>query len=235
MRDRLERLFSIMLVISALIIAASVAHREFASPVQAAESPLDRPVFVPTWKEALSTGVEMGDTAAHVKIVEFADLECPFCRGFDRIARDAMRKHPTDVSIVFVHYPLESHRFAEQAARAAECGANLGKFSEVVELVYTKQDSLGLKSWGSYAVDAGINDTLAFRRCALDTVSIKRIEAGKALGAKLHVDATPTVMVNGWKYGRRPPGAEELEQLIQAIRQGKTPFDTAKGGKSGPS
>jgi protein-disulfide isomerase len=233
MRDRLERLLSAVLVICAVIIAASVAHREFASPTRAeAASPLDRPVFVPAWREAVSTGVEIGDPAAPVKIVEFADLECPFCRGFDRIARDAMRKHPADVSVVFVHYPLESHRFAEQAARAAECAGARGKFSEVVELLYTKQDSLGLKSWGSYAVDAGIKDTAEFKRCALDPAPIKRIDAGKALGAKLHVDATPTVMVNGWKYGRRPPGAEELEQLIQTIRQGKLPFDTTKVGKS---
>ena len=228
MRDWIERTVSPVLAIAAVAIAGSVVHREFVRPpVRAVAPALGPPVFVAAWKDALQVGVEVGDRTAPVKIVEFSDLECPFCRGFHAIARDVMKEHPKDASLVFVHYPLASHRFAMQAARAVECASARGHFSELVELLFSRQDSLGMKSWGSYAQDVGLTDTTAFKKCVMDQAPVRRIEDGRALGEKIQITGTPTVLVNGWRYSR-PPNKDELAQAVRAIVAGGTPVDGSK-------
>lgn len=132
--------------------------------------------------QLLANGIRIGSPASRAAIVEFADFECPFCRRFHATYADLKRRFGDDLSLVFIHYPLGSHRFARPAARAAECAATRGRFGDYARLLYLKQDSLGLKSWGSFAFEAGIQDTLAFSRCAIDTVVVQRIENGLALG-----------------------------------------------------
>lgn len=117
------------------------------------------------------------------------------------------------------------HRFAMGAARGAECAEKVGKFGEWVDLVYSKQDSLGLKSWGAFALEAGISDTATISRCATDPAPVTRIEAGRAFGDRLHVRGTPTVIVNGWLLPYTP-SEEELEKMIEEFAKGKIAFDT---------
>lgn len=229
MFERIDRLVSPILVLTAIVIAGSVIHREFFQPPakQPAPPPLGPPVLVPEWKEALPVGVLIGDSAARVKVVAFDDFECPFCKTFHTVVHDVMKAHPRDVSLTLVHFPVGGHRFATQAARAAECGGTRGKFSEVADLLFAKQDSLGIKAWSSFAVEAGIADTLAFSKCVLDPSPVKRIEAGRDIGEKLNVNATPTVIVNGWRYGR-PPNRSELGKAVEALLRGEKLADDKK-------
>ena len=138
-----------------------------------------------------------------------------------------MKAHPHDVSLLYVAYPLPMHRFALVAARAAECAYHYGRLREWVDEVYDKQDSLGLKSWGSYALEAGLPDTAAVSKCARDPAPVARIQAGMALGDKIHITGTPTVIVNGWRFFY-PPTEQDLTKAVEAIAKGKAPF-----GKTG--
>ena len=222
----MESSVTVLLGIAALAIAASAVRRTFFPPPAApAPSGGTRPEFLSSWKEALPIGIRIGDSTAPVTIVEFADLECPACRGFHPVLRSVMKAHPHDVSAVYVSYPLPMHRFALGAARAAECAYRYGRFREWVDVVYDKQDSLGLKSWGSYAREAGLFDTAAISNCAKDPVPVPRIQAGRAFGGKIHVTGTPTVIVNGWRFPYTP-GEEELTKVVEAIAKGRVPFDT---------
>jgi protein-disulfide isomerase len=227
MPERFDRILSTTLAICAIGVTGTVIHREFAPPPRRQLPPLDRPAFVATWKDALPVGIEIGNHSAAVKVVEFADLECPYCRQFHEEVVRVMQKHPQDVSLVFVHFPLPGHRFARQAARAAECADTRGRFAEFVSLLYTQQDSIGMKSWGAFGREAGIPDTTSFRSCALDPSAIKRIDAGKAFGQGIQVTATPTVLVNGWRYGRAPDESE-LERIVQTTLKLGAPVDTGK-------
>lgn len=118
--------------------------------------------------------------------------------------------------MVFVHFPLTKHRFAVQAAQAAECASARGHFAGFIDAVYAKQDSLGLKSWGSYAREAGIADTAAITRCARDPSPPKRLEAGRELGLRWEVLGTPTVIINGLRYAN-PPTNDEIDRIIRDV------------------
>lgn len=77
MQERFDRVVSIALVVCAVGVTSTVVHREFAPAPRRALPSLDRPAFVATWKDALHVGIEIGNPRAAVKVVEFADLECP--------------------------------------------------------------------------------------------------------------------------------------------------------------
>jgi len=52
------------------------------------------------------------------------------------------------------------------------------------------------------------------------TARVARIEAGILLGKQLAVRGTPTVILNGWRFGN-PPSQTELLQAIAALKDGK--------------
>jgi len=213
----LERLASIGLTVAALIIAITFAYREFlATPSGPPEPDAGPPSYVPNWRQMLSAGVLLGDSSAPVKIVEFGDFECPYCRQAEFGLRAVRKKYPSGVATVFVHFPLAMHRFALPAARAAECAAAQGHFDRMHDLIFDKQDSLGLKSWGSYAYEAGIRDTITFNPCDASRQDISRVDSGLAVGRRFGVNATPTILVNGWRFAV-PPMTAELDSAVVSI------------------
>jgi len=82
-----------------------------------------------------------------------------------------------------------------------------------LDAVLKKQDSIGLRSWGEFAVEAGIPDTASISRCARNPSPVLRIDSGLVLGERLGVNGTPTVFVNGW----RMPGLPTREALVEKI------------------
>ena len=222
-RDVLERAALIALSAAALVIAAILLRRELWPPdgsrsvTQGA-----RPIRVENFAELLAGGIRVGDPASRVTIVECADFECPFCRRFHETYSDLQKRFGNDLSLVFIHYPLESHRFARPAARASECAAVRGRFGDYARLLYQKQDSLGLKSWNSFAFEAGVRDTLAFAGCLSGTLGVQRIENGLAMGKALGLRGTPTLVVNGWMYAE-PPSAIQLQEAVQDLLKGGVP------------
>jgi protein-disulfide isomerase len=227
MQDRLERALSIVLTVAAAAIAVAFVHREVQGPRKPAAAAVQPPQYLPDWRSLATAGILVGDSAARIKVVEFADFECPYCRTADSVYRDVKKQFGADVALVFIHYPLRMHRFALPAARAAECANEQGRFGEFHDALYSKQDSLGLKSWSSYARDAGVPDIARFGNCTAATTQLARVNAGLALGKRVGVRGTPTVIVNGWRFST-PPQMEEFTHIIHAVLAGKDPFPPSR-------
>ncbi|MGH7468455.1 MAG: DsbA family protein [Longimicrobiales bacterium] len=167
----------------------------------------------------------MGSNDATVVVVEFGDFECPFCKRFTTEMETLKEEYGNRVALVYVHYPLRTHRFARPAARAAECAAEQSRFGEFHDELFERQDSLGLKSWLSYAIEAGVQDEAAFGRCVDRSDPVPLIERGLEVGKKLGVTGTPTIVINGWRY---PPGmdAQTLHAAVSAALAGKDPVNS---------
>ena len=60
-----------------------------------------------------------GDPNAPSTIMEFADFECPHCSLVAKILPEVLKAYPKDATLYYKFFPLPSHTFAEQAARAA--------------------------------------------------------------------------------------------------------------------
>lgn len=83
-----------------------------------------------------------GNPKAPVKIVEYSDTECPFCKRFHPTLQQAIDEYGKDgkVAWVYRHFPLDSiHSKARKEAEATECAAELGgndKFWEYLDRLY---------------------------------------------------------------------------------------------------
>lgn len=174
------------------------------------------------WDAVLAAGRRVGPTDARVTIVEFIDLECPACATFARALDRVRAKHTADVAVVYIHYPLPLHRSAEIAARAVECAAEQGKADEMIREALGRRDSLSAVSWPSVAQVAGVQDQRAFESCLADPRSAAGVELGLEAGARIGLTATPTVLVNGWRF-TLPPTEKELLESVDAILNGDRP------------
>lgn len=208
----LDRVLSVVLTVSTVALVTLFAKRE----LETGGSEEGRaPKYHDEWTRVLSLGHRSGQQGAPVVLVEFGDFECPFCRELEASLEVVRQRHEERLATVFVHFPLMNvHRFAMPAAEAAECAGQQGRFWEFHDLVFEKQDSMGLKSWLSYAREAGVQDDSAYAECSSGGAVRRRIEEGLELGREIGVSGTPTVMVNGWLY---PPGALTVEELEKAI------------------
>ena len=146
-----------------------------------------------------------GPADAAVTIVEFSDFECGFCAKAFRDLRDLEQRHGGMLKIAFHHFPLDPdcnahvttriHRFACQAAIAAECAAQFDKFWEYHDRLFQNQERLGPDDLVATAVDLGI-DRAAFTACLADPAAKQRVVADAAAGARLGVKSTPTLFIN---------------------------------------
>ena len=225
---KLELGLTVILCAAAVSAAAALVHREFAPGERQATATSRGATVKPSgfWADALGRSIISGPENPPVTIVEFGDLECPFCARFHQTVRILQDTHPGQVGLRFVHFPLGMHRFAKPAAVAVECADD--RSHRMLDVLFAKQDSLGLKTWAAYAVAAGVVDTVRFRTCMARNDEPKRVRDGLELGKRAGVHATPTVLVNGWRYDT-PPSLAELERVILAVKSGVAPFTPAGG------
>ena len=204
--------FAALLAVFCLVL---LTIREFTGTSTANEPDLtEEHQEVADWSTLVATGHQWGNPAAPVIMVTFMDFECPACRDFalgtERIVR---AKYPTTLRTVIRHLPLAYHRFAFHAAKAAECADEQGRFHEMYDALFAKQDSLGLKSMESFAIESRVPRITEFEQCMSSSTVESRIhadiEAAESAGAR----GTPTVILNGLRLARPPPPAE-LERLI---------------------
>lgn len=222
MRDALNTVASVMIGLAGLGVGVAFVHREFFPPPPPAYGP-PKPEFVADWRSMVPAGRRVGPTDAPVTIVEFTDLQCPFCRRFNSALRAARQRYPNELSVVAVHFPIRGHQYAHAAARAVECAAIGGKAFPVIDTIFGAQDSLGRKPWSWFAKGAGVVDTISFARCMADTTTRPLVAAGLEMGKKFEVIGTPTVLLNGWKYAV-PPSDTELVRAIGDIIAKRKPY-----------
>jgi protein-disulfide isomerase len=162
----------------------------------------------------LSHSPVLGPTEAPITIIEFSDLQCPFCARVVPTLKELMKQYPTQIRLVFRNYPLDFHADAQLAHQAALSAGEQGKFWEMHDLVFTDQESI--KRDGLLEKARRLNLDMAKFTADLESGKIKsQIESDKQSGAALRVDGTPTFYVNSQEYS----GAISLEQFQAAINK----------------
>lgn len=89
----------------------------------------------------------LGDPNAPVKIIEFSDIECPFCKDFHIVMQKIMDDYGKtgQVAWVFRQFPVDQlHKRAHKEAVATECANTLGgpgKFWEYLNTIFARTQS----------------------------------------------------------------------------------------------
>jgi protein-disulfide isomerase len=154
-----------------------------------------------------------GPLDAPVTLLEYGDLECPFCGQAEAVVREILADFG-DVRYVWRHLPLNDvHPYAQLAAEATEAAAEQGRFWDLHDLLLRHQGALKLPDLIGYADQLGL-DVDRFRDDMRKRIGRARI-AEDVDGADLSgVSGTPTFFVNG----RRHYGAYDVETLTRAVR-----------------
>lgn len=222
MNAKIETFFSTVLTLCAVVVSVAVVRAQFWPAGSARREPAG-PVFEKQWETLLPDARWIGPKNAALRIVVFSDYECPFCRDFHERAEAVMREFDGRVSLAFLHFPLAMHRFADGAAKAADCAAEQERFREMTEQLFEHQDSIGLITWRTYAERAGVANIASFDRCTTRPVSTGRLDSLRARGAAFSVQGTPTVLVNGWRLPL-PPSADSLRRYARDAAAGRALF-----------
>ena len=104
------------------------------------EYPFRDPSDLTVPKNKLSTTTK-GPENAPIHIVEFSDLECPYCKNVHESFKDLLAAFPDKIKITFRHFPLSMHSGAKQKAIASACANEQGKFWEYLDLIFKDQQT----------------------------------------------------------------------------------------------
>jgi protein-disulfide isomerase len=169
-----------------------------------------------------------GTATAKVEIINFDDLECPYCGMLNsEILPETMDHYKGLIKIVYKDYPLPGHPWARRAAVDANCLASLSDtaYWAYVDYVHSHARDISgaqpdpAKSFialdniaGTIGTQSKVDETQLAMCLKKQDESV--VNSSLKLGGSLKVEATPQVFVDG---ERLPSGAQPVEELWPAI------------------
>lgn len=145
-----------------------------------------------------------GSAQAKVTLVEVADFQCPACAVAHPYVKSILDTHKDDVYYVYRHFPLTQHKNAFPAAEASEGAYEQGKFWEMYNLLYEKQQDWEgsnnpVEKFSEYAKELGLNVD-QFKKSLAEHKFKEFVQKDLDEAMKLQIEATPTFYINGVKY-----------------------------------
>jgi len=161
-----------------------------------------------------------GPAEAPIRVVEFSDFLCPFCRNLAGAFGGFMPQSQGRVAIFFKNYPLDQacnpvmtrtvHDGACELALGGICAEEQGKFWPYHDRIFAQpptnpsnDDVVRL------ATEAGL-DGNALRQCLSSPGARAKLDGDITEGRRLEVNSTPTVFVNGKRL-------EQIGGFLKAI------------------
>jgi protein-disulfide isomerase len=150
-----------------------------------------------------ATGPSQGGSSKALEIVEFSDFECPHCKEAQPTIAKLMADYPS-VHFVYQYFPLtQIHNQALKSSTHGYCVAKVGgneAFFKFSDALFENQAGLTPESADTTLKDAETKagqDPAKIAACAATPAAKDAINASLALGAKVGVNSTPTIFING--------------------------------------
>lgn len=194
-----------------------------------------------------------GEATAQVAIIEYGDIECPFCRHFKQSIYPQIFDQYIKTGKARFYYrdmPLPFHEHAMPAARAEHCAGEQGKFWEMHDALFTEkpgaigpgpggrdrtlsQDSIDERA-GALGMDAAKLDA-----CMASSRFADLIQHNSEEAAKMNIEGTPTFLIgtigpngNIVKVNKPVVGAQPFGAFKAVIDPLLLPAPTAVGAGS---
>lgn len=181
--------------------------------------PLNRSAY-----SGLGEDYRQGSDEARVTIVEFADFQCGACATAHRTLKQLKSEFGDRILVVFKNFPLDQacndginrafHEFACEAAVAARCAGQIGKFWPMHDRLFDNQRSLSSTNIRKWAGEIGLAEA-DLQECLNSKDMVNKVRDDIALGQKLGVESTPTLYFNG----RKLRGGRSIDVLRAEINK----------------
>ena len=164
-----------------------------------------------------------GNLNAKIVIVEYSDLECPFCKAFHGTMQRVIENNK-NVAWVYRHYPIpQLHSKAIREAEATECAWEQGgndafwKYTDRIFEITPSNDGLPESELPKIAGELRL-DVAAFNVCLESGKFKAKIQADVEDGARAGVRGTPaSFIVYKGKVVAEIPGAQPYETVIKQL------------------
>jgi protein-disulfide isomerase len=229
-RQQRQRVITLSIIgVVVVVIAGLIA----APSIRAAVTPVGAIVQITPVTYPNAQGTSMGSQNAKVKVDVFEDFQCPNCRNFTTDVQPQIVTTYVDTGKIYytVHmFPfLDSNsatKESQQAANAAECAADQGRFWDYEQMLYANWQGENVGSFTdkrlvAFAQGLSLNMT-TFNSCFSGNKNKSKVDADLALGTQMGVNGTPSVFVNQVEVA---PG------VVPDFTQMQTAIDAALAGK----
>ena len=205
----LRRLASI--VAAAMLLAGCAAQQAADRPGPDGEPP------------ARSDYRVLGPEDAPVTLIEFTDLQCPYCAGFALQTFPQLKRDYVDTGKLRYasrDLPLSFHPFAIPAAIASRCAGEQGRYWEYRESLFRLQGRLGEEPYDELAERLGL-DRQEFSSCRLDPHQLAAVQQDVDLARAQGIVSTPSFvlgrLVDGQFIGEQFSGAKPYADFAARI------------------
>jgi len=148
-----------------------------------------------------------GKADSKVVLVEYGDFQCPACGSAYPNLKDVTEEFKDKIAFVFRNNPLTTiHPNARAGAAAAEAAGLQDKYWEMHDVLYERQNEWSAADtnqrktfFESYASQVGVKDMDKFRTDMAGKAVNSKIDYDLALGKKVPVTGTPTILLDGNK------------------------------------
>jgi protein-disulfide isomerase len=166
----------------------------------------------------------LGSPTATVTVEEFADYQCPTCATVHPMTQELTKIYGNRIKFVYRNFPLQQiHRYAYDAAVAAEAASLQGKFWEMQNQLFQNQ-----REWSSaadapklfegYAQKIGL-DIPKYQNDILGLGAKSRVDADMMRGRRVGVGGTPAIYINGVPVDFSKLNVEAMRQIIDSELQ----------------
>ena len=178
-------------------------------------SKVDTKKIIPASEQSGGIGDHVYDNTSHnskVTLIEYGDFQCPSCATVSPKILSLAKEYGKKITIIFRNYPINGHQNALSASAAVEAAGLQGKYWEMHDLLYDKQDEWTVSTasermeyfteyakelYKKYAQKAGVANIDKLISDMQSSNISKKINFDKALGAKDKITGTPSFFLNG--------------------------------------
>lgn len=157
-----------------------------------------------------------GDENAPVKIVEYADFQCPGCASINPRVKKIIENLDGKLAVIYRSYILSYHENGTAAAAAAEAAGLQGYWEEYGDLLFANQaewqSATGNERTALFEkyfdeVTRGRGDKEKFASDVASANVTKKINFDTGIGKKIDIQATPAFYIDGqyikWSEGSK--------------------------------
>jgi protein-disulfide isomerase len=154
-----------------------------------------------------------GPMEADVTLLEYGDLECPYCGQAEPVIRELLSEMG-NLRYVWRHLPLNDvHPQAQLAAEASEAAALQDRFWDMHDRLITHQDELKVRQIVAHAEALGL-DIDKFKAAMHKGKGAGHIAEDVESADLSGVSGTPSFFINGHRH----QGAYDIETLTKAVK-----------------
>ena len=208
------------IILAGAVIAVAVIYSVNTGPSRPG-APNDKTAAVAALPEVTSGDFVLGEASAPVTVVEYGDFQCPFCGKFFKETESVLRENYIKTGKVKFIYRDFAFLGTESlnAANAARCAGEQGKFWEYHDYLYNNQrgenqGAFSKNNLKSFAAALGL-DKEKFNTCLDSDKYLEEVKKETKAGGEAGVAGTPANFINGVLYVGALPTAN-FTQIIDS-------------------